>query len=187
MFSPWDSWATPICRERKRDLAPMRAARIWSACLVGWWTFTLARSVLLEGIPVRYAVLYGRDFLYFAILLPLALRARIPPRSLRIGVAILFGGAVVYAVGQTIAGLTGHTLSWLVHPANVANDAAEDARDVGILLSMALRAGVPEGQLTVRECAESYHVATLDNDAEAIFEGSVTFIQAVTAGNITLT
>ena len=42
-------------------------------------------------------------------------------------------------------------------------------------------------QVTVRECTDSYHVATLDNDAEAIFEGSVTFIQAVTTGNITLT
>jgi carboxylesterase len=29
----------------------------------------------------------------------------------------------------------------------------------------------------VRECVESYHVATLDNDAEAIFEGSVKFVQ----------
>src|SRR6266480_1152854 len=58
---------------------------------------------------------------------------------------------------------------------------------VGPASMRALRAGVPEGQLTVRECADSYHVATLDNDAEAIFEGSATFIQAVTAGNITLT
>ena len=51
----------------------------------------------------------------------------------------------------------------------------------------ALLAGLPKDQVTVRECTDSYHVATLDNDAEAIFEGSVTFIQAVTTGNITLT
>jgi carboxylesterase len=37
--------------------------------------------------------------------------------------------------------------------------------------------GVPKGQVTVRECPDSYHVATLDNDAEAIFEGSVKFVQ----------
>ena len=30
---------------------------------------------------------------------------------------------------------------------------------------------------SVRECADSYHVATLDNDAEAIFEGSLEFIE----------
>ena len=41
----------------------------------------------------------------------------------------------------------------------------------------ALLAGLPDGQVTVRECADSYHVATLDNDAEAIFEGSLKFIQ----------
>ena len=40
--------------------------------------------------------------------------------------------------------------------------------------------------MTVRECADSYHVATLDNDAEAIFEGSLKFIRAVTTGDITL-
>ncbi len=28
-----------------------------------------------------------------------------------------------------------------------------------------------------RELADSYHVATLDNDAEAIFEGSLKFVQ----------
>ncbi|MEV7968598.1 alpha/beta fold hydrolase [Sphaerisporangium sp. NPDC088356] len=32
--------------------------------------------------------------------------------------------------------------------------------------------------LTVRECANSYHVATLDNDAPEIFEGSLDFIRA---------
>ena len=41
----------------------------------------------------------------------------------------------------------------------------------------ALLAGIPDGQVTVRECQDSYHVATLDNDAETIFEGSLKFIQ----------
>jgi carboxylesterase len=39
-----------------------------------------------------------------------------------------------------------------------------------------LQAAVPSGQLEVRELAESYHVATLDNDAEAIFAGSLEFV-----------
>jgi len=58
---------------------------------------------------------------------------------------------------------------------------------VGPASMRALLAGLPESRVTVRECADSYHVATLDNDAEAIFEGSLQFIRAVTAGNITLT
>jgi carboxylesterase len=36
---------------------------------------------------------------------------------------------------------------------------------------------VPAGQLEVRELANSYHVATLDNDAQAIFAGSLEFVR----------
>jgi carboxylesterase len=41
-----------------------------------------------------------------------------------------------------------------------------------------LRAALPAGQLEVRELADSYHVATLDNDAEVIFTGSLEFVRA---------
>jgi carboxylesterase len=37
-------------------------------------------------------------------------------------------------------------------------------------------AGLADGQVTLRECPDSYHVATLDNDAGAIFEGSLKFV-----------
>jgi carboxylesterase len=37
--------------------------------------------------------------------------------------------------------------------------------------------GLGASQVTVRECPDSYHVATLDNDAGAIFEGSVAFVR----------
>ena len=39
-----------------------------------------------------------------------------------------------------------------------------------------LEAGLPSGLLTVRACPDSYHVATMDNDAQAIFTGSLRFI-----------
>jgi len=48
---------------------------------------------------------------------------------------------------------------------------------VGPASMRVLLAGVPDGQVTVRECADSYHVATLDNDAPAIFEGSLAFVR----------
>jgi carboxylesterase len=41
-----------------------------------------------------------------------------------------------------------------------------------------LRTALPEGQLEVRDCPDSYHVATLDNDAAAIFTGSLGFVRA---------
>jgi carboxylesterase len=48
---------------------------------------------------------------------------------------------------------------------------------VGPASMRVLLAGLPDSQVTVRTCAESYHVATLDNDAPAIFEGSLKFVQ----------
>jgi len=41
-----------------------------------------------------------------------------------------------------------------------------------------LRAALTKDQLTIRECANSYHVATLDNDAEEIFAGGLDFVRS---------
>ena len=41
-----------------------------------------------------------------------------------------------------------------------------------------LREALPAGQLTTRELGNSYHVATLDNDAGEIFAGSLEFVRA---------
>ena len=40
-----------------------------------------------------------------------------------------------------------------------------------------LTRALPASQLEIRELPDSYHVATLDNDAEAIFAGSVEFVR----------
>jgi carboxylesterase len=49
---------------------------------------------------------------------------------------------------------------------------------VGPASMRVLRAALPSGQLTVRDCADSYHVATLDNDAPTIFAGSLEFVRS---------
>ena len=41
-----------------------------------------------------------------------------------------------------------------------------------------LRKALPADRLEVKQCADSYHVATLDNDAEAIFAGSLDFVRS---------
>ena len=41
-----------------------------------------------------------------------------------------------------------------------------------------LRSALPAGRLEVRQCTNSYHVATLDNDAETIFAGSLEFVRS---------
>ncbi len=52
-----------------------------------------------------------------------------------------------------------------------------DDHVVGPASISCLRAALPPQQLTVRECENSFHVATLDNDAQAIFTGSLEFIR----------
>jgi carboxylesterase len=49
---------------------------------------------------------------------------------------------------------------------------------VGPASMKVLREALPDGQLEVRPLANSYHVATLDNDAGVIFTGSLEFIRA---------
>jgi len=51
---------------------------------------------------------------------------------------------------------------------------------VGTASINVLRAALPPEQLTVRECENSFHVATLDNDAQAIFTGSLEFVRTHT-------
>jgi carboxylesterase len=41
-----------------------------------------------------------------------------------------------------------------------------------------LRERLPAGLLEVRDCPDSYHVATLDNDAQSIFAGSLDFVRS---------
>jgi len=41
-----------------------------------------------------------------------------------------------------------------------------------------LREALPADRLEIRECADSYHVATMDNDAAAIFAGSLDFVRS---------
>lgn len=42
----------------------------------------------------------------------------------------------------------------------------------------ALREGLSSTDFEERSCPDSYHVATLDNDAEMIFDASLAFVRA---------
>ena len=55
---------------------------------------------------------------------------------------------------------------------------SEEDHVVGPGSLAALRAGLPPANLSERTCPDSYHVATLDNDAPMIFDGSVEFVRA---------
>jgi carboxylesterase len=85
---------------------------------------------------------------------------------------------VPVAAGASLArlwGITSKHLNEVTQPVLVYRSAVDHV--VGPASMRVLLAGVPAGLVTVRELADSYHVATLDNDADAIFEGSLKFVQ----------
>jgi carboxylesterase len=69
-------------------------------------------------------------------------------------------------------------LSDVTQPVLVYRSAVDHV--VGPASMRVLLGALPDSQVTVRTCADSYHVATLDNDAQTIFEGSLKFIQDAT-------
>ena len=108
-----------FARPRRARIA--RAATVWGVCFAGYWVFTLMRSWLLDGVPLLKAALFGRDFLYFALLLPLAIRAELPAGSLRAGGRVLAGGVILFAIGAVVTSLSSASLTWLVHPLHLAD------------------------------------------------------------------
>jgi carboxylesterase len=79
----------------------------------------------------------------------------------------------------TLPGLwrvTREHLDDLTQPVLVYRSAVDHV--VGPASMKLLRGALPESQLEVRALADSYHVATLDNDAGVIFTGSLEFIRA---------
>ncbi|HUY45294.1 MAG TPA: alpha/beta fold hydrolase [Streptosporangiaceae bacterium] len=72
--------------------------------------------------------------------------------------------------------LTRSRLSEVTQPVLIYRSTIDHA--VGPASMRVLRSALTAGQLTVRECPDSYHVATLDNDAPEIFAGSLEFVRA---------
>jgi len=88
----------------------------WAFLLIAWWLFTLLRTVLFEEVPFLQAALYGRDFLYFALLVPIFATTVRQQRELIGFVTVICIGAAWHALGTlAIVGL-GVSSGWLVHP-----------------------------------------------------------------------
>jgi carboxylesterase len=71
---------------------------------------------------------------------------------------------------------TQRDLGKVVAPALVYRSADDHVVGPGSL--EILREALPASQLEVRECPDSYHVATLDNDSQTIFTGSLDFVRS---------
>ncbi len=72
--------------------------------------------------------------------------------------------------------ITQHDLGQVSAPVLVFRSTEDHV--VGPASLAVLRERLPAGRLEVRECQDSYHVATLDNDAESIFAGSLDFVRS---------
>jgi carboxylesterase len=72
--------------------------------------------------------------------------------------------------------LTQSRLSEVTQPVLVYRSTVDHV--VGPASMRVLRAALPEERLTVHYCPDSYHVATLDNDAPTIFAGSLEFVRS---------
>jgi carboxylesterase len=71
--------------------------------------------------------------------------------------------------------ITQSQLSDVTQPVLVYHSTVDHVVGPGSL--QVLRQALPAGQLEVRELPDSYHVATLDNDAPTIFAGSLEFVR----------
>ena len=94
------------------------------------------------------------------------------------GVSELGYTRVPVKAAATLPGLwraTAPALSEVRQPVLVFRSAVDHV--VGPASMPVLRKALPQSQLTVVPLPDSYHVATLDNDALTIFEGSVKFIR----------
>lgn len=95
----------------------LRFARWWGIALATWWLLTLIRSVG-DGLPLLKSALFGRDFLYFAILLPLLAGALRDRREIAACLTLLAAGGVLHAVGQlavSAGGVTSSLVDLVVH------------------------------------------------------------------------
>lgn len=95
------------------------------------------------------------------------------------GVTELAYDRVPVKAAATLAGLWKYTKGDLARvSAPVLVFKSTEDHVVGPASLATMRERLPAGLLEVRDCPDSYHVATLDNDAERIFAGSLDFVRS---------
>src|SRR5205085_11355924 len=74
-----------------------RVVVLW-LILAAWWLAVLLRTTVADGVPLVQAVLFGRDFIYFPILLPLITFGLHGRRELLGCLVTLFVGALLFSI-----------------------------------------------------------------------------------------
>lgn len=98
------------------DNGTRRVLSIWSGIFLLVWIATVARSYIWAGIQLSHAMDYGRDFAFFAALVPLFAATFTRPRVLRAVLVTLAIGILAADIAEILSVTTHHTLTFLVHP-----------------------------------------------------------------------
>jgi hypothetical protein len=96
-------------------------ARWWGAVFLTWWLFTLIRSSFLDTVPLLQASLYGRDFLYFGLLVPALVGIAWKRDELLLIARILGGATLLFALAAIASSLGIADLTFITHPNLTAN------------------------------------------------------------------
>jgi hypothetical protein len=123
----------------------LRFARWWGIVFVTWWLLTLVRSVA-DGVPPLQAALFGRDFLYFAVVLPLLAGAFRHRREIVACLSLLAAAAVLHAIGQLAVsafGFGSSRVEMLVHTTLI--NTVGDTERLYAFMADAVTAAVPLG------------------------------------------
>jgi hypothetical protein len=91
-------------------------ARWWAGVFLVWWLVTLVRSSFYDTVPLLQAGLYGRDFLYFALLVPALVGIAWRRDELILIARILAVATVVFALAATVDSLGIADLTLITHP-----------------------------------------------------------------------
>ncbi len=93
-----------------------RALYVLSAMLTVWWTITWARTAIFGVVPASLAARFARDFLYFALTLPLLADVLVTYPRLRKQLFWTLGaGATIFAFAQIARSQAHANLQFIVH------------------------------------------------------------------------
>lgn len=107
----WRVYDNPSYRPSTTARAFSRAA----ALLLLWWLLTVARSAVYQHVGILQAAIFGRDFLFFALLLMLLPRVRLSSRDVSVLLSVLAGGVCLFAFGQISTAVGAGQQGGLIH------------------------------------------------------------------------
>jgi hypothetical protein len=102
----------------RQTLVRKRIQRVMFWCgvaLLAWWVFIVLRTSANGEVKFLSAANYGRDFVFFALLLMVLPRIKLSDKDLKIMIGTLGVAVCLFAVGQILKVLGFANLTWLVH------------------------------------------------------------------------